>query len=106
MSFTTGSRAAAIRYRIEAAWRCVASARRRSVSISIVVALAPLHRAAGIQRINIATYQSVSGTGRRALEELGRQTAGLDRKSVVEGKRVSVRVVPGGRRCSKKKKTK
>src|SRR3546814_18428269 len=42
-----------------------------------MVALAPLHRAAGIERINVATYQSVSGTGRRALEELGRQTAGL-----------------------------
>ena len=34
-------------------------------------ALKPLHDAAGIERINIATYQSVSGTGRKALEELG-----------------------------------
>jgi aspartate-semialdehyde dehydrogenase len=31
----------------------------------------------GIERINVATYQSVSGTGRQALEELGKQTAGL-----------------------------
>jgi aspartate-semialdehyde dehydrogenase len=46
-------------------------------TMQMLVALAPLHRAAGIQRINVATYQSVSGTGRRALEELGRQTAGL-----------------------------
>ena len=45
--------------------------------MQMVVALAPIHRAVGIERINIATYQSVSGTGRRALEELGRQTAGL-----------------------------
>src|SRR3546814_17308286 len=45
--------------------------------MQLMVALAPLHRAAGIERINVATYQSVSGTGRRALEELGRQTAGL-----------------------------
>lgn len=37
MSFTTGSLAAAIGYRIEAAWRCVASARSRSISIAIVV---------------------------------------------------------------------
>ena len=46
-------------------------------TMQLVVALAPIHRAAGIERLNIATYQSVSGTGRRALEELGKQTAGL-----------------------------
>jgi aspartate-semialdehyde dehydrogenase len=46
-------------------------------TMQLMVALAPLHREAGIERINIATYQSVSGTGRRALEELGRQTAAL-----------------------------
>lgn len=46
-------------------------------TIQLVVALAPLHREGGIERINIATYQSVSGTGRSALEELGRQTAAL-----------------------------
>jgi len=46
-------------------------------TMQMLVALAPLHRAAGIERINVCTYQSVSGTGRRALEELGRQTASL-----------------------------
>jgi aspartate-semialdehyde dehydrogenase len=46
-------------------------------TMQLMVALAPLHREAWIERINIATYQSVSGTGRRALEELGRQTAAL-----------------------------
>lgn len=46
-------------------------------TIQMLVALAPLHRAAGIERINVATYQSVSGTGRDALEELGRQTAAM-----------------------------
>ena len=46
-------------------------------TMQLLVALAPIHRAVGIERLNIATYQSVSGTGRRALEELGRQTAGL-----------------------------
>ena len=46
-------------------------------TMQMLVALAPLHRKAGIERINVATYQSVSGTGRRALEELGKQTAGL-----------------------------
>ena len=45
--------------------------------MQLMVALKPLHDAAGIERINIATYQSVSGTGRKALEELGKQTAAL-----------------------------
>ncbi|MDR1075921.1 MAG: aspartate-semialdehyde dehydrogenase [Xanthomonadaceae bacterium] len=46
-------------------------------TMQLMVALAPLHRAAGIERINVATYQSVSGGGRSALEELGRQTAAI-----------------------------
>jgi len=44
-------------------------------TIQMVVAVAPIHRAAGVERINIATYQSVSGAGRSAMEELARQTA-------------------------------
>lgn len=44
-------------------------------TIQMVVAIAPIHRAAGIERINVATYQSVSGAGRSGLEELARQTA-------------------------------
>jgi aspartate-semialdehyde dehydrogenase len=46
-------------------------------TMQMVVALKPLHDAAGIERINVATYQSVSGGGRSALEELGRQTGAL-----------------------------
>jgi aspartate-semialdehyde dehydrogenase len=46
-------------------------------TMQMLVALAPIHRAAGIKRINVATYQSVSGAGRSGLEELGRQTAAL-----------------------------
>ena len=46
-------------------------------TMQMLVALAPLHRKAGITRINVATYQSVSGAGRSALEELGRQTGAL-----------------------------
>ena len=45
-------------------------------TIQMVVALAPIHAAAGIARINVATYQSVSGAGRRGLSELAQQTAG------------------------------
>ncbi len=46
-------------------------------TMQMLVALAPIHRAAGIERINVATYQSVSGAGRKGVEELTRQTAGL-----------------------------
>jgi aspartate-semialdehyde dehydrogenase len=46
-------------------------------TMQMLVALAPIHRAVGISRINVATYQSVSGAGRSAMEELGRQTADI-----------------------------
>jgi aspartate-semialdehyde dehydrogenase len=46
-------------------------------TIQLVVALKPIYDAAGITRINIATYQSVSGAGQAAIEELARQTACL-----------------------------
>ncbi len=46
-------------------------------TIQMVVALKPLHDAAGIERINVATYQSVSGAGAKAVEELAQQSADL-----------------------------
>jgi len=46
-------------------------------TIQMVVALQPIHAAAGIERINVATYQSVSGTGKEGIEELAGQTAAL-----------------------------
>jgi len=45
-------------------------------TIQMLMAIAPIHKAAGIDRINVATYQSVSGAGRKGLEELARQTMG------------------------------
>ena len=39
-------------------------------TIQMVMALAPIHRAVGIERINVATYQAVSGAGRSAVERL------------------------------------
>lgn len=48
-------------------------------TIAIVLALWPLHRAAGLEKVVIATYQSVSGAGREASAELERGIrAGLD----------------------------
>jgi aspartate-semialdehyde dehydrogenase len=46
-------------------------------TMQLMVALAPIHRAYGIERINVATYQSASGAGRSGMEELGKQTAAL-----------------------------
>jgi aspartate-semialdehyde dehydrogenase len=46
-------------------------------TMQMLVALAPIHRAFGITRINVATYQSVSGAGRSGAEELAKQTAAL-----------------------------
>lgn len=44
-------------------------------TIQMLVALKPLHDAVGIERINVCTYQAVSGTGKAAIEELAGQTA-------------------------------
>jgi len=46
-------------------------------TIQMLVALKPIQDAAGIERINVCTYQAVSGTGKEAIEELAGQTAKL-----------------------------
>ncbi len=46
-------------------------------TIQMLVALKPIYDAVGITRINVATYQAVSGTGKAAIEELAGQTARL-----------------------------
>ena len=46
-------------------------------TIGLVVALKPIYEAVGIKRLNIATYQAVSGSGKSAIEELAGQTAAL-----------------------------
>lgn len=46
-------------------------------TIQMLVALKPIYDAVGIERINVCTYQAVSGTGKEAIEELAKQTADL-----------------------------
>jgi aspartate-semialdehyde dehydrogenase len=46
-------------------------------TMQMVVALKPIYDSVGIERINVATYQAVSGAGRSAVEELAKQTAAL-----------------------------
>jgi len=58
-------------------------------TIQMVVALYPLHRVNPIKRIVVDTYQSVSGTGTTAVDELNNQT-----KLVLEGKSVIPHVYP------------
>jgi len=64
----------------------------------MVVALKPIHDAVGIERINVATYQSVSGTGRDAMEELAGQTAALlngnDIECNVYAKQIAFNAIP------------
>ncbi len=49
-------------------------------TMQLMVALAPIHRKAGIERLVVATYQSVSGTGKKAVDELDAQA-----KADIEG---------------------
>lgn len=58
-------------------------------TIQMMVALKPIYDAVGITRINICTYQAVSGTGKPALEELAQQTA-----SLLNGRPVEASVYP------------
>ncbi|KTF40199.1 aspartate-semialdehyde dehydrogenase [Xanthomonas translucens] len=61
-------------------------------TMQMLVALAPLHRAYNIERINVATYQSVSGGGRSGMEELGKQTAQLLAFQDIEPKKFQVQI--------------
>ena len=67
-------------------------------TIQMLVALKPLHDAAGITRVNVSTYQAVSGTGKAAIEELAGQTAkllnGQDIESKVYPKQIAFNCLP------------
>jgi aspartate-semialdehyde dehydrogenase len=59
------------------------------VAIILCVAVAPIHRAAGIQRIVVSTYQSASGAGLAAMQELEQQT-----RAVLAGETPVPRALP------------
>ena len=67
-------------------------------TIQMLVALKPIHDAVGIERINVATYQAVSGTGKEAIEELAKQTADLlnvkEIKAEVYPKQIAFNALP------------
>jgi len=58
-------------------------------TIQMLVALKPIYDAVGIERINVCTYQAVSGTGKEAIEELATQTGEL-----LNGRPVECKVYP------------
>ncbi|HEX5281524.1 MAG TPA: aspartate-semialdehyde dehydrogenase [Micropepsaceae bacterium] len=64
----------------------------------MVVALKPLHDAAGIKRVVVSTYQSVSGAGKEAMDELFRQTRAVFVADPVEKekftKQIAFNVIP------------
>ena len=67
-------------------------------TIQMVVALKPVYDAVGIERINVCTYQAVSGTGKEAMDELATQTAdllnGKPVKCVVYPKQIAFNALP------------
>ncbi|MCK5889877.1 MAG: aspartate-semialdehyde dehydrogenase [Methylococcales bacterium] len=58
-------------------------------TIQMLVALKPIYDEVGIERINVCTYQAVSGTGKQAIEEVVSQTAKL-----LNGKPIKPEVYP------------
>jgi len=67
-------------------------------TIQMVVALAPLHQAAGIKRVVVSTYQSVSGAGKDAMDELFSQTRNVFMNNEVKpeqfAKKIAFNVIP------------
>jgi len=67
-------------------------------TIQLVVALKPIHERAGIKRVNCATYQSVSGGGQAAMDELWTQTKGIYVNDPIEPqtftKQIAFNVIP------------
>ncbi len=64
----------------------------------MLVALKPIYDAAGIERINVCTYQAVSGTGKKGIDEVAKQTAkllnGQPIETAVYPKQIAFNVLP------------
>jgi aspartate-semialdehyde dehydrogenase len=69
-----------------------------SASVALATALAPLHALAGLERVDVATYQAVSGSGRGAMEALAAETVdllgGRKTKKYSFGKQIAFNVIP------------
>ena len=69
-----------------------------SASVALATALAPLHRLAGLTRVEVATYQAVSGSGRGAMDELAGETvamlSGKKARGRAFGRQIAFNVIP------------
>jgi len=69
-----------------------------SASVALATALAPLHRLAGLARVEVATYQAVSGSGRGAMDELAGETvamlSGKPARGRAFGRQIAFNVIP------------
>ena len=69
-----------------------------SASVALATALAPLHQLAGLARVEVATYQAVSGSGRGAMEELASETvamlSGKKARGRAFGRQIAFNVIP------------
>jgi aspartate-semialdehyde dehydrogenase len=69
-----------------------------SVSVALATALAPLHDLAGLERVDVATYQAVSGSGRFGIDELAGETvamlSGKQARGRAFGRQIAFNVIP------------
>jgi aspartate-semialdehyde dehydrogenase len=69
-----------------------------SASVALATVLAPLHRTAGLRRVEVATYQAVSGSGRGAMDELAGETvamlSGKKARGRAFGRQIAFNVIP------------
>ncbi len=69
-----------------------------SASVALATALAPLHAMAGLVRVEVATYQAVSGSGRAAMDELAGETvamlSGKKARGRAFGRQIAFNVIP------------
>jgi aspartate-semialdehyde dehydrogenase len=69
-----------------------------SASVALATALAPLHALAGLKRVEVATYQAVSGSGRAAMDELAGETvamlSGKKARGRAFGRQIAFNVIP------------
>jgi aspartate-semialdehyde dehydrogenase len=69
-----------------------------SASVALATALAPLARLAGLKRVEVATYQAVSGSGRAAMDELAAETvamlSGKKARGRAFGRQIAFNVIP------------
>lgn len=63
-------------------------------TIQMVLALAPLHKQYGIKRIVVSTYQSVTGTGKAAVDQMMSERAGEENPEMVYPHKIDMNVLP------------